>query len=250
MVIPDIYRVRRILCSQCGPCPHILLSWMTQRTFLLKSASCPAPALFHLLFETQGWEVANRHSHVWQEQYPSSVDVLQPLRSAGPAWLRSDGNSSRCEVVVALYNAHSLFGPCLGLCRDVQSIIICLEIIKDRCTNQDLFGSGISQILIFEIGISIGYSIDICFTKLSMLLAFPMDIPKQLKVVQGFWFPDEHPMLCEVLFNRASGAFSQGPDPYSGCPCRLFPKRYFKNCGDRQPSTKNSTLSESFPTLF
>ena len=39
------------------------------------------------------------------------IYVLQHLRSAGPAWFRSDGNSSRCKVVPALSNAHSLCGP-------------------------------------------------------------------------------------------------------------------------------------------
>ena len=52
MAIPDMYSVRRILCSLC---PHIHLSWTTQWTSLLKCVGCPAPALFYLLFETQGW---------------------------------------------------------------------------------------------------------------------------------------------------------------------------------------------------
>ena len=54
----DICSVRRILCSQC---PHIRLSWTTQRTSLLKSVGLPCPqcpALLHLLCETQGWQVA------------------------------------------------------------------------------------------------------------------------------------------------------------------------------------------------
>ena len=51
MVIPDVYIVRRIFCSQCPLCLHIHLqmSWTTQLTSLLKSVGCPAPALFHLL---------------------------------------------------------------------------------------------------------------------------------------------------------------------------------------------------------
>ena len=108
MAVPDIYSVRRILCSQCS---HIHLSWTTQRTSLSKSLQMPCPSLFHLLFETQGWEVANRPSYVWRGRNPSSVDVLQHLRSAGPALFRSDGNSMRCEVVRALSNAHPLCGP-------------------------------------------------------------------------------------------------------------------------------------------
>ena len=68
----------------------------------------PCPSLFHLLFEIQGWEVANRPSHVWRGRYPSSVGVLQHLWSAGPALFRSDGNSSCCEVALALSNAHPL----------------------------------------------------------------------------------------------------------------------------------------------
>ena len=71
----------------------------------------PCPSLFHLLFEIQGWEVANRPSHVWRGRYPSSVDVLQHLRSAGPALFRSDGNLWRCEVVLALSYAHPLYEP-------------------------------------------------------------------------------------------------------------------------------------------
>ena len=54
-------------------------------------------------------------------RHSCSVNVLQHLRSFGPALFRSDsdGNSSRCKVVRALSNAHPLCEPRLFVLRRV-----------------------------------------------------------------------------------------------------------------------------------
>ena len=53
----------------------------------------------------------------------------------------------------------------------------------------------------------------------------------------------EKAIQAQIIQKGNFNVFKQGPDPYSGCPCRLFPKRYFKKCGDRLPSTTLVHLS-------
>ena len=94
------------LCSRtyCAPISIIL------ELPPLKSVGLPGPSFIHLLFETQGWEVAilNWPLHVRRGRHPNAVSVLQHLRSCGHARFWSDGNSSLCKDIRALSNTHPL----------------------------------------------------------------------------------------------------------------------------------------------
>ena len=79
MVIPDICSICRILCSQC---PHIPLSWTTQRTSLLRNVGLPGPSFISpaTVYEVNQWHgTLGGASLVW--------GVSQCLRLRCSEWL-------------------------------------------------------------------------------------------------------------------------------------------------------------------
>ena len=72
MVIPDIYSVCRILCSQCS---HIHLSWTTQRTSLLKSVGLPGPSFTSP--QRHPMDIPRTYMDARVQGYPKTPKVIQ-----------------------------------------------------------------------------------------------------------------------------------------------------------------------------